>query len=641
MQHKYDNNINGHNDRHGHNDHNGRDGYNSHNGHKKHETMQELMECDNVSLVDTLWKCDLDIFNIFISSNDRHDAREKLFDHLHDIEKHIFNIYSDMHFKDKNILERNNAKECIRVLKNILRTENENITNFSALKMLYKLAKEKIIPEDVNRGFILEFISLFKGINCNSGIYNEKDVPPFVKLTGLEASLERTRVLDNYSSNIKHHLRRYRTGLDADLVERRQCNKRFIQEFFSCNENDWRNHKWHIKHIIDDIDTLSQIVDLNHNEIRGLECAAKHNIPFHITPYYLSLFDRKNTGDYDCAIRAQVLPSENYCIGYMKSKNSGESLDFMDEKSTSPIKGITRRYPQICILKPMDACYQICVYCQRNWEIVDIKSATFSRETMENAISWIDANHNISEVLITGGDPFVLNNEIIDWLLSKLSEIDHIDRIRIGTRVIVTLPQRITGGLIDVLSKYHELGTRELCIITHFEHPTEITPSVLWSINNIKAAKINVYNQQVFTYYNSKKFESCVLRKTLKKSGIDPYYSFNTKGKDETIDYRVPIARIEQERKEEARLLPGSIRTDEPVFNVPRLGKSALNSWQDHEVIMILNNGRRVYRFYPWESKQALVEPYNYMDVSIYDYLNRLKHDNEDVNEYSSIWYYF
>ncbi len=609
--------------------------------YENHKMMKELMECDNESLMDTLWRCDTQIFNMLISSNNSHDARDKLFNHLNDIERHIFNIYSDMHFKDKNILERNNAKECIRVFKNILRTENENITSFSALKMLYKLAKEKIMPEDVNRGFILEFIFLFKGINCNSGIYDEKEVPSFVKLTGLEASLERTRVLDNYSSNIKHHLKRYKTGLDPDMIEKRQCNKKFIQEFFSCNEGDWRNYKWHLKHVINDIDTLSQIVNLKHSEIKGLERAKENGIPFHITPYYLSLFDKKNTGDYDCAIRAQVLPSENYCEGYIKSKESGESLDFMDEKSTSPIKGITRRYPQICILKPMDACSQICVYCQRNWEIVDIKSATFSREIMEDAINLIDTNHNISEVLITGGDPFILSNDIIDWLLFKISQIDHVDRIRIGTRMLATLPQRFTDNLMDILRKYNELGTRELCIVTHFEHSTEMTPSVLWAINKIKNEKINIYNQQVFTYYNSKKFESVLLRKTLKKSGIDPYYTFNTKGKDETIDYRVPIARIEQERKEEARLLPGSIRTDEPVFNVPRLGKSALNSWQDHEVIMILNSGKRVYRFYPWESKQALVEPYNYTDVSIYDYLNRLKHDDEDVDEYSSIWYYF
>ncbi len=606
--------------------------------------MKELMKYDNPTLLDTLWISDPKIFDMFVSSSNSHEARDKLFNHLNDIERHLFNIYSDMHFKDKNILERNNAKECIKVFKNILRTENENITSFSALKMLYKLAKEKITAEDVNKGFIMEFISLFKGINCNSGIYNEKEAPAFVKLTGLEASLERTRVLNNYSSSVKHYLKRYKTGLDPEIIEKRQYNKIAIQEFFSCNEGDWKSYKWQLKNIIYDIDTLSQLVDLSRREMRGLECAKKHEIPFHITPYYLSLFDRNNIGDYyryDRAIRAQVLPSENYCMGYLKGKESGDNLDFMDEKSTSPIKSITRRYPQICILKPFDACPQICVYCQRNWEIVDIKNATFSRDIIEDAINWIDTNHNISEVLVTGGDPLVLGNNIIDWILSRLSEMDHIDRIRIGTRVIVTLPQRITDNLIEIFSKYHELGRRELCIVTHFEHPTEITPSVLRAVNKLKAAKINIYNQQVFTYYNSKKFESALLRKTLKKSGIDPYYTFNSKGKDETIDYRVPIARIEQERKEEARLLPGSIRTDEPVFNVPRLGKSALNSWQDHEVIMILNSGKRVYRFYPWESKQALVEPYNYTDVSIYDYLNRLRHDNENVDEYSSIWYYF
>ncbi|CAG0965108.1 Glutamate 2,3-aminomutase [Methanosarcinales archaeon] len=109
-------------------------------------------------------------------------------------------------------------------------------------------------------------------------------------------------------------------------------------------------------------------------------------------------------------------------------------------------------------------------------------------------------------------------------------------------------------------------------IVTHFEHPTELTTDSLEAIKKIKKLGMNLYNQQVFTYYNSKKYESCSLRTVLKKSGIDPYYTFNTKGKDETIDYRVPIARIEQEREEEARFLPGMVRTDEPVFNVPRLG---------------------------------------------------------------------
>ena len=174
----------------------------------KNGIMKKLMGYDNAELLDILWRCDPEIFNIFISSENRHNARDKLFHHLNDIEGHIFSIYSDRHFKDKNILERNNAKECIRVFKNIIRTENEKITGFSALKILYKVANEKIMPDDVNKGFILEFIFLFKGINCNSGIYNEKEVPLFTKLHGLEASLERTRVLNNYSTHIEHFLKR-------------------------------------------------------------------------------------------------------------------------------------------------------------------------------------------------------------------------------------------------------------------------------------------------------------------------------------------------------------------------------------------------------------------------------------------------
>ncbi len=603
--------------------------------------MKELLEYDKAKLIETLWESDPEIYDILRSSETLQDARNRLFDYLNGIERHLYNIYSAKPFKDMNLLEKNNAKECIRVFKNVIRTKNETISNFSALQILYSAAKREIATDDLTEGFLLEFIFLFKGINGNSGLYAEKDVPPFMRLSGTDAALERMKSLDAYASNMGRCMRRYKTGLDIDLIKERDENKKFIMEMFNAGEENWRDYKWHLTNIIKDTDALKSVVRLSPDELKGLECARKHKIPFQITPYYLSLFDRENTGRYDHAIRAQVLPGENYCLNYIQSKESGADLDFMDEKSTSPIKGITRRYPQILILKPFDSCPQICVYCQRNWEITDIKDAVFSTDTMTNAIKWIRDNQNITEVLITGGDPLTLNDISIDWLLSQISDIEHVERIRIGTRIIVTLPQRITDDLVGVLSKYHELGTRELCIVTHFEHPTELTPDSLEAIKKIKRTGISLYNQQVFTYYNSKRYESCMLRKVLKKSGIDPYYTFNTKGKDETIDYRVPIARIEQERKEEARFLPGLARTDEPVFNVPRLGKSHLRAWQDHEVIMILQDGRRVYRFYPWESRYALVEPYNYIDVSIYDYLKRLNEDNENVDDYSSIWYYF
>ena len=316
-------------------------------------------------------------------------------------------------------------------------------------------------------------------------------------------------------------------------------------------------------------------------------------------------------------------------------------MDFMGEKSTSPIDCVTRRYPQIVILKPFDSCPQICVYCQRNWEITSIHEAKITKHKIIEAIKWLYENKNITEVLITGGDPLTLPNDYLEWLVKEMSKIPHIERIRIGTRVLVTLPQRIDNGFLKILKKYHKLGTREICIVTHFEHPAEITSDSLKIIENIKKLGISIYNQQVFTYYNSRKYETCFLRKMLKLSGIDPYYSFNTKGKEETMDFRVPIARIEQERKEEARMLPGVVRTDEPVFNVPKLGKSHLRSWQDHEIIMILADGRRIYRFYPWESKISLAETYQYTDVSIYDYLMRLCKDSENIENYKSIWYYF
>ncbi len=603
--------------------------------------MKNLLKYNNKKLLETLWNSDLQAFMILRSGKNMHDARNGLLKHLNSIEKHLYNIYSDRHFKDINLLEKNNAKECIRVFKNIIRSENEKITKFSALKQLYKAANNKISPSKLTPGFLIEFIFLLRGINCNSGMYAKKNAPAFLKMNGRKAALERTKSLDLYAKTMEKSFRRYKTGLDNALVKERTENKKRILKFFKATEKDWQDYRWHLKNIIRDLNTLKKLVKLSDSELKGLKVAKRFGIPFHITPHYLSLFDHKNTRKYDHAIRAQVLPSETYCKNFEKSKRQGTNLDFMGEKSSSPICGITRRYPQIVILKPFDSCPQICVYCQRNWEITDIESAVFSKKAMEKAIKWIEKNKNITEVLITGGDPLTLNDAILDEVMSGVSAIRHVERIRIGTRIPVTMPQRITGKFVEIISKYHELGKKELSIVTHFEHSTEATPDSLNALRKIKNAGINVYNQQVFTYYNSKKYESCLLRKTLKKIGIDPYYTFNTKGKDETVDYRVPIPRIEQERKEEARFLPGLTRTDEPVFNVPRLGKTHLRAWQDHEVIMVLEDGRRVYRFYPWESRFELVEPYNYTDVSIYDYLERLNNDKENIDDYSSIWYYF
>ncbi|MBW2169076.1 MAG: KamA family radical SAM protein, partial [Deltaproteobacteria bacterium] len=346
----------------------------------------------------------------------------------------------------------------------------------------------------------------------------------------------------------------------------------------------------------------------------------------------------------DYAVRAQVIPTLHYVKKMKELRERKEhSMDFMLERDTSPIEGITRRYPSIVILKPILTCPQICVYCQRNWEIEDVYSsnAAMSKDKLEKAIQWISDRPEISEVLITGGDPLLLSNAKIENILFRLSRIKHVERIRIGTRIPVTLPQRITDSLVRDINHFHNPGNKEIIIVTHIEHPYEITPQAMEATQKFRRYGIEVYNQLVYTFYNSRRFEAAALRRKLRLIGVTPYYTFNTKGKEETDDYRVPIPRLLQEQKEEARLLPGTVRTDEIVFNVPRLGKNYLRAIQHRDVISVLPDGRRVYEFHPWEKKLSLMDTYIYTDVSVYDYLKKLKSAGEDISQYKTIWYYY
>ena len=162
------------------------------------------------------------------------------------------------------------------------------------------------------------------------------------------------------------------------------------------------------------------------------------------------------------------------------------------------------------------------------------------------------------------------------------------------------------------------------------------------AVNKFRVRGIPVYNQLVYTFYISRRFEASVLRRYLRLVGIDPYYTFNTKGKDETLAYRVPIARLVQEQQEEARLLPGLARTDEAVFNVPLQGKNYLRAKEYRNLLSILPNGARVYEFHSWEKKVSQeTKTYVTTDVPILDYLQRLKDAGASISDYETIWYYY
>jgi len=604
----------------------------------------EIEEPDSITVPECynqyLWDINGDITEIFRTAQELEELRDKLYTYLEKSERDLYGLDCK-----KKVLERDLVRESIKVFKNIIAPINEKRTGISSLAYLWKLAKNSY--EGIEAGFILEFIALFKAVSGKADVYIEqldgKKIPDFVYLKGREAALKRTEALDSISETIREYFKRYPSGLEKEVIKRRAKNKERILKYFNGSEEDWSDYRWHLKHVIKNTDTISDLLELTQGQTKAIKKAGKNRIPFGITPYYLSLMEYSKKEHYGHAVRAQVIPPPDYVDTLCDSKLDRNAFDFMGEQDTSPVELITRRYPMIAILKPYNTCAQICVYCQRNWEIDECLApdAQASKKTIKSSLDWLKNHKGVGEILITGGDPMIMADDTIEYLLKQLSSMEHIFRIRFGTRTPVVLPQRWTDKLADIIGTYHMPGRREIALMTHFVHSSEITPEACDAVRKIRLRGIGVYNQSVFNMENSRRFESAKLRHDLRLAGVDPYYTFNMKGKKETRSYMVPVARILQERKEEVRILPGLTRTDETVFNVPRMGKNHLRAWQDHDIIMILPDGARIYQFHPWEKNITLVPAYDYTDVPIYDYLQELLRRGEDIGEYRTIWYYY
>src|SRR5690606_16400679 len=169
-------------------------------------------------------------------------------------------------------------------------------------------------------------------------------------------------------------------------------------------------------------------------------------------------------------------------------KDKKWAFDFMRERDTSPIDLVTRRYPRVAIVKPYESCPQICVYCQRNWEITSplMASALAPMEKIEAALDWFLEHEEMMDILLTGGDPLVMDDSLIDRILARLAQIQHLKSIRVASRTLATVPQRLTEELCEILGHYQELGKRNLCLVTHFMHPYEVTPETLAAIKRVK-----------------------------------------------------------------------------------------------------------------------------------------------------------
>lgn len=297
--------------------------------------------------------------------------------------------------------------------------------------------------------------------------------------------------------------------------ERNSNNKSRIMDFFNASEEDWNNWVWQIKHRISDVNLLSSFIDFNDNEYKEIQTVSQ-KYRWAISPYYLSLIDFTNY--CQSAIFKQAIPD------IREIHDQYGNLDPMGELTTSPVSRITRRYPDRLIINVSNQCAMYCRHCQRRRNFGE-KDRHASKNQLENALAYIKSNPEIRDVLITGGDALMLSDKRLDWLLGELDKIEHVEIKRIGTRTPITLPQRITSELCQVLAKH-----QPLYVNTQFNSPLEITDEAKKACDMLIAAGCVLGNQAVLLKsINDDAHIMKKLNQELLKIRVRPYYLFHAK----------------------------------------------------------------------------------------------------------------
>lgn len=302
-----------------------------------------------------------------------------------------------------------------------------------------------------------------------------------------------------------------KTGFDLqDMIIK---NKKKLLEYFKATDENWDDWHWQLAHRIKDVATLSQIFSLSTEECSQIEEVGKR-YRWSISPYFASLME---PGEVRDPIKLQSIPS------ILEMDEAGYD-DPMSEEFTSPASCITRRYPDRLIINVTNICAMYCRHCQRRRNIGE-NDQHQNRPNLVAALDYIRKNKEIRDVLITGGDALLLSNKEIDWLLGELDKIEHIEIKRLGTRVPVTLPQRITPELVEILKKHPPIF-----INTQFNDPHSITPEAKKACEMLAEAGVILGNQAVLLKgINNDPFVMKKLNQELLKIRVRPYYLFHAK----------------------------------------------------------------------------------------------------------------
>jgi lysine 2,3-aminomutase len=479
----------------------------------------------------------------------------------------------------------------------------------------------------------------------------------------------------------------------------------------------WDDHRFHLHFAVRSPGLLNELLDhsLDLDTLKLLRRAEKKGIPFFINPYYISLLSTATTDSSagaDLAIRHYVIYSKQLIeqFGNIEAWEKEDKVEIGKPNAAGWLlpsrHSVHRRYPEVAIMIPDTmgrACGGLCVSCQRMYDfqrghlsfnLDRLRPDETWDEKLRRLLDYYENDPQLRDILITGGDALMSRDNSLENILNRVFEMAvrkreanrlrpegekyaEMVRIRLGTRLLAYLPQRLTPALARILSEFREkagmAGFKQFVIQAHFQSPMEVTPDTRTAVRRIIEAGWTVHNQLVFTSAASRRGHTAMLRKVLNDIGVITYYTFSVKGFYENTFNYATNARAVQEEIEEKYIgkIPDELKhrfegfaedtvkmtenvdelrkeagipflaTDRNVINLPAVGKS-----MTFRTIGITRWGRRILEFdhdkNRWHSpiidklgKIVIVE-----SKPVGEYLSQLEDMGEDIEEYQSIWGY-
>ncbi|MBR1644152.1 MAG: lysine 2,3-aminomutase [Bacteroidales bacterium] len=307
-----------------------------------------------------------------------------------------------------------------------------------------------------------------------------------------------------------------------------QVNRR--KELFpNVTDEQWNDWKWQVRNRIETFDELNKHFSFSEEEKVGIEKALS-KFRMSITPYYLSLIDPNDPFD---PIRRQCIPA-----GEETDIAPADLLDPLHEDEDSPVPGLTHRYPDRVLFLITDMCSMYCRHCTRR-RFAGQKDDESPVDRIERCIEYIERTPVVRDVLLSGGDALMVSDEKLEYIISRLRAIPHVEIVRIGSRTPVVCPQRITDNLCNVLKKYHPIWLN-----THFNHPNEMTPEASEALARLANAGVPLGNQTVLLHG----VNDCVhvmkrLMHVLVKNRVRPYYIYQCDLSMGLEHFRTPVSK--------------------------------------------------------------------------------------------------